>query len=224
MRPDASRVEGVFESAAAAAQAVKQLRPALPHHDITVTDEPVPLLETLLPVGERSNRVRVRIHTHEPAEAADLLLEQGAIDLRRNSANVASMPAPEDHVLALHAEEPNPRLITEVVGEIRVSKRVVTEKRSIEVELRREEVVIEHFQGAATELGAAGPVLEMSDDEQVIRIPLLEERVHVEKVPVVAEEVVVRKRRILESTTLVAELGREEPVIETRGAVHLQHG
>ncbi|MBV8234306.1 MAG: YsnF/AvaK domain-containing protein, partial [Acidimicrobiia bacterium] len=71
-------------------------------------------------------------------------------------------------------------------GEVRVRKEVVTEHRTLEVPVQREEVVIERH----------APTGELVEE---IRIPVRKEQVTVEKRPVVKEEVTVGKR-VVEGT------------------------
>src|SRR5947208_15842521 len=82
-------------------------------------------------------------------------------------------------------------------GEVRLRKEVVTESQSIQVPVTREELVIERTPGSGQVTG------EIGRDEE-IRVPLSEERVRVEKQPVVNEEVRVgnaRSRAIKRSPT-----------------------
>jgi uncharacterized protein (TIGR02271 family) len=73
-------------------------------------------------------------------------------------------------------------------GEVRLHKEVVTENQTVQVPVTREELVVERTP-------ASGPAAtaEIGRDQEV-RVPLSEERVRVEKQPVVNEEVRVGKR------------------------------
>ena len=97
-------------------------------------------------------------------------------------------------------------------GEVRLRKEVVTEQRSIEVPVTREEVVIERHTAAGDER-AEGTI---GEDEE-IRIPLMEEEVRVDKTPVVREEVSVRKRQVQDTERVSETVRREEARIESRG-------
>ena len=89
-------------------------------------------------------------------------------------------------------------------GALNVRKRVVTERQSIEVPTRREEVSVERVpvEGEASEA-------QIGDDE--VRIPVTEEEVVVEKRPVAKEEVRIRKD-VVEDTEVVEEEVRKEEV------------
>ena len=89
-------------------------------------------------------------------------------------------------------------------GALNVRKRVRTDRESIEVPTRHEEVSVERVPGegeaAETEIG---------DDE--VSIPLTEEEVVVEKRPVAKEEIRIRKD-VVEDTEVVEENVRREEV------------
>ena len=93
-------------------------------------------------------------------------------------------------------------------GEVRVGKRVVTEQKQVDVPVTREEAVIERR--PVGERRASGDV--GSDDE--VRVPLREEKVRVEKEPVVTEEISVGKRQTQETERVSETVQREEADIE----------
>jgi uncharacterized protein (TIGR02271 family) len=98
-------------------------------------------------------------------------------------------------------------------GELRVKKNVRTDRESVEVPTRHEEVSVERvpLSGEASEA-------QIGDDE--INVPVTEEEVVVSKRPVVKEEVRIRKD-VVEDTQIVEEdVRREEIDVEdetTRG-------
>jgi uncharacterized protein (TIGR02271 family) len=95
-------------------------------------------------------------------------------------------------------------------GEVRVRKEVVTEHRTIEVPVQREEVVIERH-------APTGVLVEE------IRIPVSEEQVTVEKWPVVKEEVTVGKRVVQGTERVGSEVRKEVVRVEREGGVDI-HG
>lgn len=101
-------------------------------------------------------------------------------------------------------------------GEVRLRKDVITEERTIEVPVTREEVVIERT--AAEGRPASGDI----DDDQEIRIPLMEEEVRVEKTPVVREEVSVKKRQVQGTEQVSDTVRREEARIEQTGDARIE--
>jgi uncharacterized protein (TIGR02271 family) len=97
-------------------------------------------------------------------------------------------------------------------GEVRLRKEVVSEERTIEVPVTREEVVIER-RPAARGQDAGGAI----DEGEEIRIPVMEEEVRVEKTPVVREEVTLRKRQVHDTEKVSDTVRREEARIEETG-------
>jgi uncharacterized protein (TIGR02271 family) len=89
-------------------------------------------------------------------------------------------------------------------GELRVKKNVRTDRESVEVPTRHEEVSVERvpLSGEASEA-------EIGDDE--VAIPVTEEEVVVSKRPVVKEEVRIRKD-VVEDTQIVEEDVRREEI------------
>jgi uncharacterized protein (TIGR02271 family) len=98
-------------------------------------------------------------------------------------------------------------------GEVRLRKEVVTETQNVQVPVIREELVVERTpvegREAAGEIGA----------EREIRVPLSEERVAVEKKPVVKEDVRVGKRAVEETRNVSDQTRREELRVEKEGDV-----
>jgi uncharacterized protein (TIGR02271 family) len=92
-------------------------------------------------------------------------------------------------------------------GAMRVRKRVRTDRESIEVPTRHEEVSVERVpvEGEASEA-------EIGDDEVVV--PVTEEEVVVEKRPVVKEEVRIRKDVVEDTETVEEDVRREEVEVE----------
>jgi uncharacterized protein (TIGR02271 family) len=97
-------------------------------------------------------------------------------------------------------------------GEVRLRKEVVTEQRTIDVPVTREEVVIERHDASARPAGEGA-----IGDEEDIRIPLMEEEVRVEKTPVVREEITARKRQVQDTERVSEKVRREEARIESQG-------
>ncbi len=97
-------------------------------------------------------------------------------------------------------------------GEVRIRKDVVTEEKTLQVPVTREEAVIERH--PATGRPATGSIKEGEE----IRVPLTEEEVRVEKRPVVKEEISVGKRKVQDTETVRDTVRREEARIEESGA------
>jgi len=93
-------------------------------------------------------------------------------------------------------------------GNVRLTKDVVTEQKSLEVPVAHEEPVIERHKVEARE--AEGEV-----GEGEVNVPLREERVYADKQPYVAEEVTVGKRTVEDTQRVSGEVSREEPRLES---------
>ena len=100
-------------------------------------------------------------------------------------------------------------------GEVRLRKEIVTEQQNIEVPTTREELVVERIPGSGREATGA----EVGVGEKEIRVPLSEERVRVEKKPVVNEEIQVGKRQVQDTKRVTDEVRHEELRSETEGNV-----
>jgi uncharacterized protein (TIGR02271 family) len=92
-------------------------------------------------------------------------------------------------------------------GQLKVRKRVRTDREHIEVPTRHEEVSVERVpvEGEATEA-------EIGDDE--VSVPVTEEEVIVSKRPVAKEEVRIRKDVVSDTETVEEDVRREEVEVE----------
>ena len=97
-------------------------------------------------------------------------------------------------------------------GEVHVRKVVETEHKTVEVPVRKEEVVIERRPASGTPTSSS----DIREGEE-IQIPVKEEQVHVEKHPVVTERVSVGKREV-QDTEHVSGTVRKEDIQVTRKA------
>jgi uncharacterized protein (TIGR02271 family) len=94
-------------------------------------------------------------------------------------------------------------------GGVNVRKRVRTDRESIAVPKKREEV---HVERVPVEGEAAATEAEIGDDE--IRVPVTEEEVIVEKRPVVKEELRIRKDVVQDEEVVEEDVRREEIEVE----------
>jgi uncharacterized protein (TIGR02271 family) len=92
-------------------------------------------------------------------------------------------------------------------GSLRVRKRVRTDRETIEVPTRHEEVSVER-------VPASGEATEAQIGEEELTVPVTEEEVVVEKRPVVKEEVRVRKDVVEDTETVEEDVRREEVEVE----------
>jgi uncharacterized protein (TIGR02271 family) len=154
-------------------------------------------------------------------EWAQSLLEQcGARILRgRNLQGQATAPAaPEPAVTSdpftppREADPGHIQLFGEVLrvrkekvssGEIHVRKETVTHMETVEVPVTREDLVVEHTH-------ASGRI----DAEDTIRVPLSEERLHIDKETVLREEYKVGKREVTQNQSVSDSVRRERLLID----------
>ncbi len=116
-------------------------------------------------------------------------------------------------------------------GVVRLHKRVVTETRTIEVTVRREELVVEHVSAHDVSQGPRGPADTPNDSlplshplqpDESFCIPLIEEEILVQTPPTVVEEVVVGKRLVATSQVVSATVRREQARVRATGDVDLK--
>jgi len=120
-----------------------------------------------------------------------------------------------ENTMYLHEEELRANKERVEAGEVRLGKEVVEEQKTINVPTTREEVFIERTPGDRQ------PDSHTIDDsaDETISVPVSEERVNVEKVPVMTEEVRVGKRQVQENQQVSGTVKREEARIENEGDV-----
>lgn len=100
-------------------------------------------------------------------------------------------------------------------GEVHIHKEIITEHKTLEVPVQREEVVIER----RPVVGQPGGEIHAG---QEIRIPVKEEVVHVEKRPVVKEEVTVSKQTVQGTQQVSGTVRKEEVKIDQEGDVKIR--
>jgi len=120
--------------------------------------------------------------------------------------------------IELKEEELTARKTPVQTGEVRVHKEVVTEHKTLEVPVQREEVVIER-RAVSGGHASTGDIREGEE----IRIPVKEEQVSVEKHAVVKEEVNVGKRVVNETQKVAGDVRHEEVRIEQKGDVDVRN-
>jgi uncharacterized protein (TIGR02271 family) len=157
-------------------------------------------------------------------EARTLLEQRGArIVNRRNpgqAAETGATPGPvvtsTPFVAPQSAEPGHIQLFGEVLrvrkekvsdGEVHVRKESVTHMETVQVPVTREHLVVEH----SDENGRTNP-------EGSIRVPLSEERVHVDKDTVLREEYKVGKREVTQNESVSDRVRRERLLIDDASA------
>jgi uncharacterized protein (TIGR02271 family) len=168
--------------------------------------------DEVTPEFERRVRVHYGLETEERAGYGDYYAgEAGPPEI------VSADPAPhvsdrEDDDVRVRRSEEELRVETREreAGEMRVRKRVRTDRERLTVPKKRVEVTVERVpvEGTATgEEVAAAPEI----GEEEIVVPVVEEEIVVEKRPVVKEEIRIRKQ-VVEDVEVVEEDVRREEV------------
>jgi len=134
------------------------------------------------------------------------------------SRHTASASATGSDKIRVHEEHLDVHKPPVQTGEVRVHKEVVTEHKTVDVPVQREEVVIERHPVS----GKAASAGEIGRDEE-IRIPVSEEQVSVTKQNVVKEEVEVGKRVVQETKHVAGDVRKEQVKVEREGDVDI-HG
>jgi uncharacterized protein (TIGR02271 family) len=156
-----------------------------------------------------------------PGEARTLLEERGAriVRARDPEATPATAAAPvvssapfttpqqadPDHI-QLFGEALRVRKEKVSAGEVHVRKETVTHMETVQVPVTREQLVVERS-------GDSG----RADAENAIRVPLSEERVHIDKDTVLREEYKVGKREVTQNESVSDNVRRERLLIDDAG-------
>lgn len=125
----------------------------------------------------------------------------------------------EEEKLRLHEERLSVDKERVQTGEVNVGKHVVEETQSVEVPVEREEVYVERRPVNEETTGnsfdkKSGLTGDAYQEGENIHIPVTEERVEVTKKDVVAEEIVVGKRKVQDTETINETVRREEADID----------
>jgi uncharacterized protein (TIGR02271 family) len=92
-------------------------------------------------------------------------------------------------------------------GDVQVRKESVTQMETVQVPVTREHLVVEHTDGSGR-----------TDAEHAIRVPLSEERVHIDKDTVLREEYKVGKREVMQNESVTDTVRRERLLIDEASA------
>jgi len=132
------------------------------------------------------------------------------------TATAGAARAEAGQTIKVHEERLHAAKAPVETGEVRVHKEVTTERKTLDVPVTREEVVIERRPASGTVSAS-----DLRPGEEV-RIPVREEHVHVEKTPVVTEEVHVGKRTVTENEQVSGTVRKEQVKVEKHGDVDVR--
>ncbi|MBC8121143.1 MAG: YsnF/AvaK domain-containing protein [Gemmatimonadaceae bacterium] len=199
-------IAGLFAYQAQAESAIAQLR------NTGFTDDQLDVVPS--ENRERAGLLVTVMTADRVAEALEILTRNGG-DTGTGYAHLGSSQEPspaatgERQRIELRAETLHVNKRQVKTGEVRIRKEIITEIRTIQVPVTREELVIEQhvFKEGEADTDAASNI-------QEIRIPLMEEQVVIEKRSVVIEEVFIDKQRIQEVRRITEPIRREQLLIE----------
>jgi uncharacterized protein (TIGR02271 family) len=153
---------------------------------------------------------------------AEVLLNETAYKIMSSSYRVDNAGVyeakPSDIIAGDHPQQNEETTIPLIEERLNVSKKTsttqytirkepVTEKKTVEVPVTHEELVVEKRppKDSSSSTSAQGPVKSKTE----IKVPLMREEVEVTKEPIVKEEVVVKKKSITEARTVSDSVTKE---------------
>ena len=104
-------------------------------------------------------------------------------------------------------------------GEVQIRKEIITETKTIEVPVTREEIVVERRALDGDARDGSIDNLELGADSEEIRVPVSEEFVHIDKKVVPREEVRVSKEKVTDTKKVSEDIRREEAKVDSTGRV-----
>ena len=178
--------------------------------DLGLTKEDTQYFQDNLEAGG----VLLTLHAGNQAREAISILERYGADTGLVHLNSATTPSSDAEPVMTSKGAQRLELLKEVLqvnkrrvqtGEVTLRKEVITEMQTVQVPVTREELIITRRRVTNAEVATG----EIGTSEE-IRVPLSEEQVTVEKLPVVSEEVIIGKREVHSSEQVQETVRREE--------------
>jgi len=144
-------------------------------------------------------------------------LDRMGWDHRPTERETTSRTGETQDTLQLREEELHARKTSMETGRVQLGKEIVEEERTLEVPVAREEVYVER---RPVERRPADAPIDDSQSED-IRVPVREERVELEKQPVVYEEVGIGTRVTQDTEQVSGTVRREELRTDSEGDVEV---
>ena len=154
---------------------------------------------------QRGARIVQGRRDREPPTAIESVESKAATMVHSTPFNSPAEAAP-DHI-QLFGEVLRVRKEKVSNGDVQVRKESVTNMETVQVPVTREHLVVEHTDGRGR-----------ADAEHAIRVPLSEERVHIDKDTVLREEYKVGKREVTQNESVTDTVRRERLLIDEAGA------
>ena len=143
--------------------------------------------------------ITVNNYKNDPTQATDLDTDTDSIQLKEEKLDI------------------NKHDVT--TGKVDIHKNVVNETKTVEVPVKREEIVIERKPGDGA---AATTDVNDTQEDDTITIPIKEEQIDVKKRPVVREEVDIRKQEHEDMKQVSENVSHEELDVDTSGDAHVE--
>ena len=154
---------------------------------------------------QRGARIVQGLREREPLAAIESKEPKAATIVHSTPFNSPADAAP-DHI-QLFGEVLRVRKEKVSSGDVHVRKESVTNMETVQVPVTREHLVVEHTDGRGR-----------ADAEHAIRVPLSEERVHIDKDTVLREEYKVGKREVTQNESVTDTVRRERLLIDEASA------
>ena len=150
------------------------------------------------------------------ADATRRQTSTSMIDRRPVETAALDQPAESQHTMQLREEELQARKASVGTGQVTLGKDVVEQRTTLDVPVSREEAYVER---RPVNRPADRPI--EAGTSQTIEVPIREERVELEKQPVVYEEVGVGKRQVVENERVSDTVRREQLRLDREGDVNV---
>jgi uncharacterized protein (TIGR02271 family) len=172
--------------------------------------------DEVTPEVERRVRVHYGLDTDEMAGSGALDAGEAKPTEARSANLVSDLSGDDEDDVRVRRSEEEIRIETREreAGEMRVHKRVRTERERLTVPKKRVEVTVERVpvEGTGSEAGEAATAPQIAEEEIVV--PVVEEEIVVEKRPVVKEEIHIRKQVVEDVEVVEEDIRREEVEID----------
>ncbi|MGH2458340.1 MAG: YsnF/AvaK domain-containing protein [Chloroflexota bacterium] len=153
--------------------------------------------------------------SQKPAEPANQAqFREGAPKQASATPSSTGEAAEQTRRIPLRDEEIEIHKHREKVGEVVIGKEVVEEQRTFNVPVSREEVTIERH---TVDQPIKGPMPPVGQESEVVRVPIYEDVVDVEKRAHVHEELVVSPEEVTTQEQVTRTVRREVPEVSTTG-------
>lgn len=198
-------------------------KPASPLRDFGLSEEEIPFYENGINEGKilvLTKAEEKRPESHFSASGTNIqpkkTLNVGNEKDLLQSHSYEKSPV-EENTVELREEQLQISKDLIQTGEVELHKEIVEEQQTVQVPISKEEVFVEHR--SADEVASSDISY---DEDELIRVPVVEERLKVTKEQVVTGEVVIGKRQVQEMQQVSDTVKREELRVNKSGNVTIR--